>query len=429
MENFNGKRLLVLGGTFASLRVVDTAREMGVHTIVTDPNEGGVAKEIADETASVDTADIDGLVALCRERKVDGIFCGPSEFNLRNVITVSEKAGLPCYTTMEVWNRCAEKDTFKRYCREYGVDCPPEYAIDLNTPAEELEKIDYPIIVKPVDGSSSAGISVCRCADEVRPALEKAYAASKSRRIIAEKYIDNGGKIFTGYYVLRDGEAYLYGLGETYVADPVERKSLFSVYGRESDQYTDYYMKNMHPKVSAMFRGMGMRNGAAFFQALPYNGRIYFHEMGYRLSGGSVQKQPSTAVLSLDIVRIMVRLALGGSGVTDEEIQQIRLTKPVIKGTLKILLGTGTIGRIEGIEEAQRYPTVLSVLPKHAVGDTIDEKLIGTMGQHLCMISFQTATHEEEEQTIRDLQDMIRAYDTEGNLMNTLPFDVKRLTM
>ena len=177
--NVQGKRLLILGGTSASYDLVRNAREMGIYTIVTDPNETGVSKEIADETAFVSTADIKGLVALAKERNVDGIFCGPSEFNLRNVIRACAEANLPCYTTMDVWDKCANKDEFKSYCREYGVDCTPEYDITRETSREELEQIPYPIILKPVDGCSSAGITVCNNADEVPAALEKAYAAVK----------------------------------------------------------------------------------------------------------------------------------------------------------------------------------------------------------------------------------------------------------
>ena len=119
--DLKGKRLLILGGTSASYDLVRNAKAMGIYTIVTDNNQTGVSKEIADDTAMVSTADIDALVALAKEKNVDGIFCGPSEFNLRNVIRACAQAGLPCYTTMDVWDKCANKDVFKSYCREYGA--------------------------------------------------------------------------------------------------------------------------------------------------------------------------------------------------------------------------------------------------------------------------------------------------------------------
>lgn len=426
MENLTGKKLIILGGTSASYDLVRNAKEMGIYTIVTDPNETGVAKEIADETAMVSTADIEGLVALARERGVDGIFCGPSEFNLRNVIRASAEAGLPCYTTMDVWDKCANKDVFKSYCREYGVDCTPEYDVTRDTTREELEKIPYPIILKPVDGCSSAGITVCRCADEVPAALEKAYAASKSGKIIAEKYIENGGEIFSVRYMLRDGEAYPYFMMDTYVADPIHRTSLISGYTRGPSKYAAYYMEHMDKDVRRMLKGMGLRNGSAFIQSLPCDGKIYFHEMGYRLSGGMLFKltEPLTGVHDM---KMMLRFAVGGGSITEAEASAIDLTFGGRIGCqLMMPLDVGTLGRIEGVEEIKKHPAVVDYLQYYREGDTVEPRVIGTLGQHFGRITFIVNSHEEELEAIRYFQDTVRVYDVNGNRMNNLQFDVSR---
>lgn len=420
------KKLLILGGTSASYDLVRNAKKMGIYTIVTDDNDTGVSKEIADETAKVSTVDIEGLEKLAKERQVDGVFCGPSEFNLRNVIKLCEKAGLPCYTTMEVWDRCANKDVFKKYCREYGVDCTPEYDIDLNTPQSELEKIDYPIIIKPVDGCSSAGISVCQSANDVPTALEKAYAASKSKKIIAEKYIENDGELFSVRYMLRDGEAFPYFVMDTYVADPIHRTSLISAYTHAPSKYADYYLKNMDADVRRMLKGMGLRNGTAFIQSLPYKGKIYFHEMGYRLSGGMIFKltEPLTHVHDMNM---MLRYAVGGESITEEEAAAIDLgCGGKIGGQLMMPLCTGTIGKIEGVEKIKAHPAVVDYLQYYHEGDTIEQRVIGTLGQHFGRITFIVNSEEEERATIQYFQDSIRVYDVDGNRMNLLQFDIDR---
>ncbi len=426
MCNFN-KKLLILGGTSASLDLVKNAKAMGIYTIVTDDYETGVAKEIADETARVSTADIDALVALCRDKKVDGIFCGPSEFNLRNVIRVAAAANLPCYTTMEVWDRCANKDIFKQYCRQYGVDCTPEYAIDLSTTMEELEKIDYPIIIKPVDGSSSAGITVCQSAPEVPAALDRAYAASKSKKIIAEKFIENDGKIFSVRYLLRDGEAYPYFITDTYVADPIHRTSLISGYTHAPSKYAKYYMEHMDGNVRRMLKGMGLKNGTAFIQSLPYQGKIYFHEMGYRLSGGMIFKLTEPLV-GINDMRIMLRGAVGGEALTNDEITGIDLNCKGRYGCqLMYPLSVGTIDQIEGVEQVKAHPAVVDFIQYYREGDQIDKSKIGTLGQQFCRITFIVDSQEEEVSTIQYFQNVLKVYDSEGKQMNYLLFDTSRM--
>lgn len=426
MNDIRGKKLLILGGTTASLDLVKNAKKLGVYTIVTDNNETGVAKEIADETAKVSTIDMDGLLKLIKEKKIDGAFCGPSEFNLRNVIRLCALAGLPCYTTEDIWDKCANKDVFKSYCREYEVDCPQEYDIDLNTPAEELEKIDYPIIVKPVDGCSSAGISVCRTAKDVPAALEKAYAASTSKKIIAEKFIENGGERFSIRYMLKDGEAYPYLTTDNYIVDSAHGEHLISGNTHVPSKYSDYYMKNMDAKVRRMLKGMGLTNGTAFIQALPCNGKIYFHEMGYRLSGGFIFKLAAPLVNVHDM-NMMIRYALGGESITDEEIENIDITcKGRIGCLMMIPLDPGTIGRIDGVEDIRNHPAVVDFLVYYNVGDTVEQRVVGTLGQHFGRIAFIVGSEREEEEIIRHFQETIRVYNTEGKRMNNLQFDISR---
>ncbi|MBQ4071554.1 MAG: ATP-grasp domain-containing protein [Clostridia bacterium] len=429
MVDVKGKKLLVLGGTSASLDIVKNARSMGIYTVVTDdaPTETRVAKQIADETALVSTADIDALAALVRECGADGVFCGPSEFNLRNVIKLCEQTGLPCYTTTEVWDRCANKDVFKSYCREYGVDCTPEYAIDRDTPSCELEGIDYPIIIKPVDGSSSAGISVCRSAAEVPAALDKAYAASKSKKIIAEKYIENGGEIFSVRYLLRDGEAYPYFMMDTYVADPIHRTSLISGFTHAPSKHAEYYMRHMDGAVRRMLKGMGLKNGTAFIQSLPYGGKIYFHEMGYRLSGGMMFKLTEPLV-GINDMKLMIRYAVGGDAVTDGELQGLDLTLGGrIGAQLMMPLDVGTIGRIEGVDKVTAHPAVVDYMQYYNVGDTVEKKNIGTLGQHFCRVTFICDSEREAVECLEYFRDSIVVYDTNGERMNRLLFDTSRL--
>ena len=230
-EKLQGKRLLILGGTSASLDLVKLAQSMGVYVIVTDEADVSqrVAKQIADEIAMVSTDDLEGLSDLVESKHIDGVFCGPSEFNLKNVIELCDKMGLPCYATPEQWDICSNKETFKTFCRKNGVPTAQEYDISQFEEKGQEDGIEYPLIVKPVDGCSSKGISICNSRDEVIRAYEHALLASKCKKAIIEQYIDNGGAIFSFRYILDEGRYYPYLTFDTYVADPIKKKCLISV--------------------------------------------------------------------------------------------------------------------------------------------------------------------------------------------------------
>ena len=68
---------------------------------------------------------------------------------------------------------------------KYGVPTVPEFSKD-NRPKAK----DYPVIVKPVDGCSSRGITVCHNDEELSHAIDFALSQSLSSNVIIEKYID-----------------------------------------------------------------------------------------------------------------------------------------------------------------------------------------------------------------------------------------------
>ena len=424
--SLTGKKLLVLGGTSATTDLVRLAKSMGVYTIVADYLPTGPSKEIADASVCISTTDYEGLIALIQAEKVDGVFCGPSEFNIRNLIRLCAQAKLPCYTTMDIWDRCANKDEFKQFCMNFDVDCPRRYNVDHTSSEEALDAIDYPVIVKPVDGNSSHGITVCMDKSTMRDACRHALDNSTCKRIIVEKYIDNGGELFGARYIIRDGEAFPYLLIDTYVADPIERKSLISHFTFTPSKYSDYYMQNMDAQVRKLLKGMGIQNGTAFFQALPYNGKIYFHEMGYRLSGGMLFKF-TEPLMGVNDMKMMIRYALGGPICTPEEEKLLDVTCGGKFGAqLMIPLSVGTIASVEGLEQAKAIACVKDFIQYHHVGSTITDSHIGTLGQHFGRFTLIADSAEELYAAVDTINSLLFVRDPEGNTLNSLTFDLSR---
>ena len=91
--NTKGKRLLILGGT-SGKDIVAQAKRMGVYTIVADLEDVNAAKRIADEGVIISTTDTDSLMSLIKEKHIDGVFSGPSEFNIQQVMKVCNSVGI-----------------------------------------------------------------------------------------------------------------------------------------------------------------------------------------------------------------------------------------------------------------------------------------------------------------------------------------------
>ena len=148
--------------------------------------------------------------------------------------------------------------------------------------------------------------------------------------------------------------------------------------------------------------------------------------MGYRLSGGMIFKL-TEPLSNVNDMKMMLRCAVGGESITDDEVKGIDITcGGRIGGQLMIPLDVGTIGRIEGVDEIKAYPAVVDYLQYYNVGDTIEQRNIGTLGQHFGRITFIVDTKSEELDAIKYFQSVIRIYSADGKRMNNLQFDVAR---
>ena len=94
------KKILVLGGTAQQIKLVEAAKQMGVYTIVVDYLNDSPAKKVADEAYLYDVKDVDGIVELCRRKKVDGVICGYIDPCQRPYQEICEKNYIYVYFVM-----------------------------------------------------------------------------------------------------------------------------------------------------------------------------------------------------------------------------------------------------------------------------------------------------------------------------------------
>lgn len=422
-----GKKLLVLGGTSAKDIVVE-AKKMGVYTIVADFNETNAAKQVADESVVVSTADTAALVQVVKEYKIDGVFSGPSEFNIQQVMKVCHSTGLPFYATKEQWNICQNKNAFKNLCREFGVPVVPEYRVTAEMLPEDLALIDYPVVVKPTDSYSSRGLSICSNEAELRKAIPLAIEVSGSGSFIVEKCItsDYG---FGCRYIANEGVIYLSAVNDQYTVDEFYGRAHISAVSQFPSKKIDFFTKEINPKIIKMFKSIGLANGTFFMQALIdlEDDRIYFHEMGLRLSGGLNYKM-FEAACGYNDVQMMIRYALGGPMATVEDIHNIDpYMKGHILGSITVPLKIGVINDIEGLDIVKAHKQVVGINQYYEVGDEIKESYIGTLSQHFCRVKVLTDSVDDFRTMIAFIHNTIKVTDFNNNDMIYRRFNLARL--
>lgn len=409
------KKLLIIGANPETISLIEKAKLMGIKTYVTDYNKVTYAKKFADVPCNVDGMDVDGLVALVKKENIDGVLVGVAEALIPSYCKVCERLDYPCFASMEQFEIMISKDNFKNTCRKYGVPVVPEYSLD------DLDAIVYPVIVKPVDSSSSKGISICQNRKELDAAIEKALSFSFRKKILIEKYMPGLEVII--YYVIQNGNPVMVAMCDRYTSKEQEGVTqLPSAYIFPS-KHIERYKTEVDEKVKNMLKGMHVENGVLFLQSFIEDGSVYIYEPGFRLNGAQ-EHMIVSELTGIDAKELLIHYALTGT-MGCKDIQM--LADPYFHGAwackLSPLIKEGKIGNIAGIEKIRKFSGVISVNPNYENGEVVAG--LGTQRQMAANIFIVAPTPELLKERVDAVIAEFQVTDENGENMLLLPFDTE----
>lgn len=411
---YKNKKLLVLGGKpIGSVELVKRAKDLGAYVIVADylPVEESPAKRVADEHWEISTADVTELANLCKEHSVDGVLAGVHEFNINRMLDLCEMLNLPCYCKRDTWVYCDDKIQFKELCQENNIPVAKKYSL------ENIDTIEFPVIVKPVDGSGSRGFHICHDKDELEKNYQNASSYSPTGRVIIEDFIPYDAVIIQ--YTMFDGKCHFSGMSDKISCRFSSTGS--SVMGFQSfpSKGMNEYLGKLDFKAKTMFEEAGFTDGPIWIEAF-YDGhdRFYFNEMGYRF-GGSLTNYPVKYFYGIDKLDLMISKALGGN-LNFEEKKNLKAKKYCI---LPIHIKAGLISRIEGLDKLRTLPFFHQYVPVHFVGDKIENW--GSAQQVFCYLHVLYDDNKNLKDSLSQVMDTLHAYDEANNEMLFTLFDFK----
>lgn len=369
-----GKRLLIMGGMRFSCEIVKTARSLGIYTLVADYNkiEDSPAKQIADEAVDLSVTDVDAVVSYIKNNAIDGVFVGFNDMLLPFYAEICEKSGLPCYGTKEQFEILIAKDKYKALCRKFSVPTIPEY--DIND-----ENIKYPVLVKPVDSSGSRGITICHNRKELTDAVEIGKNASKSGKVLIERYMD--GREVTVFWTFQDGNYYLSAHANRHVKHNQGKNVIPLPVGYTFPSvFLTKYQKEVEENCKKMFRALDIKNGMMFMQCKVEDGTCYVYDLGFRPTG-SLEYKILKRVCGYDPLEMMIRHSLTGVMGNEDIASKVNPLFDSPAFNVSCLCSPGTIKNITGIEDVKTLPEVEDVVVGHVPGETITEQMRGLLAQ------------------------------------------------
>lgn len=420
---FQGKKLLILGANPETVPLVQIANKMGVQTIVTSNCTTDLAKKYAWKSCDVDGMDVPGLIELANREKVDGVLVGVADILVPIYCKVCAALNLPCYATQDIVDVFSYKDVFKSTCERYGVHGIPEYYLDEQLLESDISRIEFPVMVKPVDGYSGLGMTVCYLKEELESAVQKALDISKKKRFIVEKYMEC--EDMGMYYTFKDGYCSTSCIYDRYTTSEQRGLSKVCLGGTYPSKYMDKYFDRMHNNVIRLFSSIGIENGVLMLSAFYENGEFYVYDTGFRLQGEAPHLLME-AVHGFDQREMLINFALTGSmGDVDLKHEDDCNFRNRFGATLWFLLNEGEISKITGLETIDFDNRIANNVQRLYEGDTVLPEWIGTEKQVLTRLYLVCNTKEELANCIQEYREKVKVYNKNNKEMLLNGFSIK----
>lgn len=399
------KKLLMLGSSKAGKELIEIARNAGWYTIVTDnlSPEISIVKKFADEFWMISTSDFDVLEEKCKQENINAVISGISTFNIHATMELAKRLNLPCYCTPESWSYTIDKRAFKDICKSCNVPVSKDYYISENQSKDELDKIEYPVVVKAIDQSANRGMSYCNNSEEVLNACDFARSVSNSKTVIIEHMLK--GREYAARYALAEGESSLVNFGAM-LAQPGYPSNVYS-FTTTSTNYFEKYKKEFDPYFKNALKKMQCNEGYAWVELMEDTDKsLNALEMGYRMAGDMLELQMAKAN-QFNAHKWLFEVAIG-----------VKHTKEMLPADLKALPERivnsyilwskkgGLVTRIEGVDKIKELIPSVNVEERSvSIGKEVSKF------QYLLVITFDNGSYEEMLRDIQIINDNVSIYD------------------
>lgn len=180
------KAIMVFGVGELQKSIIERAHKMGLFVVGIDPCSDAVCKNDCDAFEVVGGEDFSGTIDVCQKYNVMAIVTAATDKPLVMMARVAEKLNFPFFgVRTATWS--TDKFQMKQRFIEGGVPCAQGRLI---SSANEVEGMEFPLIIKPRDNSGSRGVRLCRNKEELQDSISEALGNSHLTTVLVEEFIE-----------------------------------------------------------------------------------------------------------------------------------------------------------------------------------------------------------------------------------------------
>lgn len=367
------KKILVLGGGENQVPIIQKAKQLGNYVVLCDYLEKNPGKLYADMHYMVSTFDYESILKVARKEQVDGIVTN-SEPVLHVMAKLTEELKLPSISS-ETISLFLRKNLMRNHLEKCGFNTV-RYKVceNIKEAREFFRSVNYKIIMKPTDSSSSKGVYNVNSEEDISKYFELSQNANRRfRNVLLEEYIE--GCEFSVDGICISGKHYSLGVSEKkqFAYNQNLDKELYFSYRNNNFDYEE--LKRLNNEIA---ESTGLPFGMTHAEYKYANGRFHFIEMAARGGGTFISTLIIPFLSGIDTWKILIESSLGEEKNKKIEInEQFKNRCAVLKFFSLPNEQTGVIRYINGMNVLNQKG-VLKYSFNYKVGDFVKRANDGT---------------------------------------------------
>lgn len=397
-------KVMVIAGGVPQMELLRQLKERKLETVLLDGNENCLARNIADKFYKVNIFNIEDVKKIAIDEKVDFIIIVCADQVLLVVAQVSEMLGLPCYIGYKQAQDVSDKIRMKRIFKENGI--PTTKYLELETlDMNKISKLNYPLVVKPVDAYSSKGVRKAETEEELITYYNEAKAISRSGGVIVEEFF-KGEEISVDAFVL-NGKAHILSITNS---EKVKDKDRFVIFrGRYPANIPDTIRNQIEDVAQKIADSFGLVNSPLLVQLLHNGMNISVLEFCAR-TGGNMKWLLIKNSCGVDVITATIDITLG----LVPDITPKKMNNNIVVNDF-IYCKPGVFDHFEGFDELVEQGIINEFHPVRTKGTEMHG--VTSSSDRIAGMNILADSVDEYNQKLKTILEHIAIVDNKGNDM------------
>ena len=357
------KKILIIGAGFLQTFVIKKAKALGYYTLAVDANQDAEGFKYTDKSAAINIVDEKACLEFAKAEKIDGVLTAATDYGVLTASYIAEKMGLPGLN-YESAKLIKNKYLVRKCLFDNQVDDTKQtYEVNADTDIEALSLVlNYPVMVKPCDGSGSRGASRVDSAGALKQACQYAMAGSITHRAEIESFIF--GQEYGAESLVVNGVVHVLGIMRKWMTAP-------PYYAELGHAIPCGLSKELEMKVrgyiSRAIIALGVNHGSINMDLLiTDHGDVHIVDVVARMGGNLIGSHIIPRGTGIDYMGNTIRVAVGDG----TDFRQNWSPMPVATKLLAL-----TPGKILELPDFNKIAVMCDVQIEHhlRVGDVINE--------------------------------------------------------